>query len=322
MAILSKRKVASPSVQQILDHGVSQSELMMFLECQQKLKLSQDGIAPRTVSTPLVYGDIGHKCLWELYTQMHAGVCLYGEGISEVVDHVVNHHREQHHEYNENQLQTLEHWNVQLRVTLAEYFDFWGDKETEWNWVGLERSIPRIQIHDTYLEGQLDGVFSLPKSKYGFLDHKFKGQISDETLLETLETDFQLMVYALSIRQEFGVLPSYALYNCIRRPSLRLTKKETLLQHEKRLGEHIRKDPTHYFKRYEVPFDHTMLDTFENELHDIVSDYIQWVRLGRLSRKYGNPCNGRYGVCGMYGHCHRDDKVNYKNIGLGGYRPF
>ncbi len=326
MAVRSKKKIASRlSVVELLEHGVSQSEMTTFLECRQKLKLSQEGVAPRQVSTPLVYGQLGHDCLEGLYRWFFEHPDRYwgddSKWVMQFVDGIVSKHRAEHFEYNEVQLQTLEHWNVQLRVTLSEYFQFWGYKEEEWEWLGLERPIPHLAMHGTYLEGKLDGLFQGKRDRLGFLDHKFKGQIADATLMDTLETDFQLLTYALSIRQEFDRLPSFALYNCIRRPSLKLTQKETLQQHEIRLREHIQKDPTHYFKRFEVPFDHTLVDHFEKELGEIMGEYKTWVESGKSTRKYGNPCNGRYGVCGMYGYCHRDDRVNYMNVGAGGYRP-
>jgi hypothetical protein len=319
-----QRKPKMPTVEEILEHGVSQSELMAFTDCKLKRKQVLLGWVPRKVSTPLAYGSLGHDCMEALYLNVDPNQYVYvgdPEHVMEIVDSVCEDNLVDHPEYTAEQRQEFEHWNVKLRVTLSEYFQYWGNKEEDRVWLGLERPIPKIPCGETFLQGKLDGVFEHSKTKIAFLDHKFKAQLSEETMMETLETDFQLMMYALSIREEFGKIPSYAIYNCIRRPSLKVTKNETLPEHEERLRQHLLANPDHYFKQFEVPFDKEMVARFEEDLNGMVAEYVAWLKDGCPTRLYGNPCLGRYGLCGYYGLCHRDDTVNYVVRDPGGYRP-
>jgi hypothetical protein len=318
------RKPTMPSVEDILEHGVSQSELLTYVDCPQKRKLGLLGWQSRKVSTPLAYGTLGHDCMEALYNGVNPDRYVYygdPQAVMDVVDGVCENNIQAHPQYSAEQRQEFEHWNVKLRVTLSEYFQYWGAKEEDRDWIGLERPIPKIPCGETFLQGKLDGVFNHSKTKIAFLDHKFKGQISEDVLIETLETDFQMMMYALSIREEFGKLPSYAIYNCIRRPGLKVTKNENLPQHEVRLREHLLANPDHYFKRFEVPFDAPAVARFEEDLHTMIAEYIAWLKAGTPTRLYGNPCNGRYGLCGYYGLCHRGDTHNYVVGEAGGYRP-
>lgn len=319
MAIKKTRRKTKPvakpmTFEQAVEHGVSQSGLTTFNECKRKRRLNEEGWRPRIVRTPLAYGHLGHEILETLYVESKKGKfknLLDKTKVERRVLKFIDAHREEHTEYNEQMLQNLELWAVQLSITLGEYFSYWGKEELAWDWIGIERDIPKIPFGGTVLQGRLDYVYNMKKKGIGFMDTKFKGQISEEALIDLLETDFQLLFYALAIKIEFEELPKEAVYNCIRRPGLKLGKNETLKQYGERLREHIVKDPDHYFKRFIVPFDHTLLDRFEPELEEMIAEYLEWHKAGCPARLYGNPCDSKYGICEFYGLCHRDEKFNF-----------
>lgn len=98
------------------------------------------------------------------------------------------------------------------------------------------------------------------------IDHKTAGRIDDETLLDKLQLDFQLLFYASVMNNYESIKCNGAYYNVIRNPGHKLNKGETYKKYKERLLKEIEKNPEHFFKRFEISLTQRDIEVYRAEL--------------------------------------------------------
>jgi hypothetical protein len=114
------------------------------------------------------------------------------------------------------------------------------------------------------LRGKKDGRFRTKDNSVWHIEHKNYGRINEESMVLKLAFDLQNLMYLLADHVEFDRILKGVLYNVLRRPDV----KKAMSIHEiyKYLKDLIKKDPQHYFLRFEIPYTKVDLTIFKGEL--------------------------------------------------------
>lgn len=307
-----------------LKDGVTQGALMTFLTCRKLADFTLfKGLRQKRESVPLTWGTLMHAVLERWYHDGTVDVEAYLENYAK--ENAIG-------KWSPDEEQEFETTAGQIMAVFKGYQDYWKKNDKAMDWVAQEQkfSLPlnvgvfnhATDSTDTFqvqVRGMIDGVFrtGLAKAKTGkkplwITDHKTKGQIDEDMIMDTLERDFQIHLYAWACLQLYGEVPTGVLYNVVRRPQLRLKQKEKLKDFQKRVEADVKERPEHYFKRFEYTLDSRAIGTFETELKQIVGEFLSWNRDGRPSRMFGNPCQGKYGSCALLPYCYFNRTNLYK----------
>ncbi len=289
--------------------GLTQGAIVGFLECreQSRLRLCEGLKRPAWPASVMTWGSIFHDALEAYYGEGYEGEALFSQW------------REQEN-YNMLTPEDMEKWELmeeQIRVVADEYFEYWGDQDAAMDWVEVEGEFDiKLEYEKgkfVRIRGKRDAAYELgAKSKKGkpalwLFETKTKGQIAEAAINDTLERDFQLHTYLWALWKETGRMPVGATYNIVRRPGLKLSKKEDIPQYGERVLKHIEdKGRSYYFKRMEYAIVPSALEEFEVELKRNVKDYMEWwdnKQGNGQNPKYGMPCQGKFGLCSMLSKC-------------------
>lgn len=306
--------------------GVTQSLISMWLSCRQKAKLYLEGWDSKYHKEALIDGNIGHACLERSYTLIREKKMTrppserFSRSIVEAVEaqwHVEN------LKPNAEAREMVERACAVTEVILPLYFDYWNKDFKDKKWVSLEEKFefPMAvtsrtgKVCHVPLRGKKDGTFRTSKGLWLF-ETKFKSQISEETIVETLSFETQVMLYLLQTwydtppKLSEKTAPKGCLYNIVRRASLRQKVKETIPEFAKRVKADIQKRPEFYFMRMESPATIKELSYFQSELQNLLSDMWDWWK--GLAPHYKNTysCIGKYGKCQYLPVCGRGDYGN------------
>lgn len=112
-----------------------------------------------------------------------------------------------------------------------------------------------VKFHGYILRGKIDARFWLHRKERWIMEHKTKTQVNVQNLFYKLSFDLQNLFYILADELENGTKVTGVLYNVVRNPSDPWKKKyPTLKEYGRVLRVKIKKDPSHYFMRWEVPY--------------------------------------------------------------------
>ena len=296
-------------------HGVTQSLLGMWRECKQKARLYLLRWTPNRTGKALTHGILGHSVLEHFHKmqQKDSKFIPTEAQVAKVVQvHARKHAAKEGSRWSGEQQQEFEMIVAQLTAVYPAYFEFWRKKPLKWvNVEGVFR-VPFVYANkngkncSTWLNGRLDGAYMSSK-KLWLMDAKNKSRIDENELGDTLLRDFQINFYLLAVQILTGKVPEGFTYNIIRRPGLKLGKKESMPGHVQRIRKHIADEPEHYFKRFEVSVDNNDLVMFKQELCDTLTEFHTWFHGGMPVQFFGQPCVGKYGMCQYVPIDYRDD---------------
>jgi hypothetical protein len=120
--------------------------------------------------------------------------------------------------------------------------------------------------------GKIDRIIDTPQG-FMILETKTTGESiePDSDYWLRLRIDTQISGYILAARK-LGYDVQSVMYDVIRKPSIRVTKKETIEQYAERLYNDLAERPGFYFARREIPRLESDLDEFRSELWRISKD--------------------------------------------------
>jgi hypothetical protein len=153
------------------------------------------------------------------------------------------------------------------------------------NWIESEKTFA-TKFRGVLIRGKRDGVFK--RNGIYLRETKTTSKISDETLLASLALDFQLLTYIIAAEIDLGVEIDGCDYNIIRRPDFKITENFTAK---------IKKEPEHFFHRYEVTFTRDDIELFKDELECILTEFRNWAHDGMYTYRGFGACTGRKWNC-------------------------
>lgn len=289
------------------EDGVTQSLIGRWLTCRQKCSIGLlEQLTPKTDRTPLAFGQLVHRVLEKTYRAGNP------DHIGSVIEEVAETLRPKDPAAFE-EFELLVGWAEAL---LPRYFAFWGKKDfTKMQWETLEESFEMpwtlASGNQTILRGKLDGVYRAGKGLW-LMEHKTKGQIREDFLIDQLGFELQCMWYLTVVREQYGETPKGINYNILRRPGLRRTQKETLSAFVGRCREDILARPEHYFQRFEVAVTEAEFDRWHEEFEVILAEFETWAEDPRLWTYRNSGACSIYGTCEFMPICSSGNRAGYE----------
>ena len=306
--------------------GVTQGLLATWLACRQRARYFLQAWDSTYHKETLIDGGVGHCALELAYLDIKSGKLKGVPSFQQSRRYLNVVEKRWYAENSRPNAKTLAY--VERALALMEgmlplYFDFWRDDFKKKQWVSLEEkfSMPiKIQWHEDGSEaivpvrGKKDGVFKTAKGLWLF-ETKFKAQINEGDIMDTLGFETQVMMYLSQVRESMrkpGVGVNFAyprgcLYNIVRRASLKPKAGEDTRAFVKRVVKDIETRPDFYFTRIESPTTLQDLVAFNKELRYMVTEFYQWWRGELATYKNTYACIGKYGKCQYLPVCSRND---------------
>jgi hypothetical protein len=320
---MGKKKVKTRGVSFSYDFfrdGVTTGLLSQFLECRFKADYYLDGWATRAMKFYFTFGNVVHGTLESVNLKMQAGKYSKPPSKASVLKHLAKTERLWRQENRRASKKSIEDFELCLgyaEAIVPAYYRYWWDDFKTMEWLGVEKefSIP-WKLRDgkrTRFRGKRDGEFIYkPDGNLWLFETKTSSQVREQDLLDTLELNFQLRNYCVSLRHQTGDWPSGAWYNLVRRPGLRQKQTESTKEFIDRIAADVDDRPEHYFKRIEVPLDPIDLREHEKFMDNTIHDFYDWWR--GMGNHYPNltACRAAYGVCDFAKACKGEVmKLNY-----------
>ena len=293
----------------IVNQGISQGDLAMFMECREKMRWKLLGFMPKEPSFPLTFGTVVHDVI-ELVSEDVRTKKIRGiPKESYVKSHTVAVERRWKKEYPRASAKALQ--DLELSLLFAEavmptYFQYWHEDLAQMNWLSLESFFDMPYVlpdgRKTRLKGRFDGFFE-KKGMLWLSEHKTKSRIEEGNLIDILPFDLQTNLYIHVLRRTVKRLPHGTLYDIIRRPGLKQGKGEPMAKFAKRCADDVKERPDWYFIQFEIRITSREMDKWDLELQDLIKDFYDWWE-GKAGH-YRNPgaCETKYGRCPMLDAC-------------------
>lgn len=298
-------------------HGVTQGFLANWLSCQERVRLShKEMLHQERGSFASEFGNIIHT----------VNERLYGSGKAKDLYKVMGDYEKETKAAAKKgkagistvQLQELEEQWAMAWGVMPSYVQKWEEDFSQVEWIALEEVFEvNVEIiiddfvHNILVRGKWDGVFrTLVAKRLRLFETKTKGQVKEDSLMDRLVIDLQVMLYLWAIWKTYGEVPGGVTYNIIRRPQLRRGKSETLKQFTERIWKDVATRPDFYYMRYQSDIVEQDLVAFEAELLQVLRQVVLW-DAGEFHFKNPAACNlGGYD-CRFLPICSRGDRSGF-----------
>ena len=251
-AVAKTQREANPRkpFRDIWKDGVTYTFLAEFLQCRESARLSYvEGWSQKGLIEALEFGSAIHKCLEAA-----------ASGDPHNYDRVLNLHRKERLPYLQpGVIHDFDRIMDMARIVFPRYYAYWlakGGMEHQPDATFLS-SEEKFEIPYTLpdgriinIRGRFDAVLNY-KGQIWLMEDKTKSVV-DDRITDYLPHDLQTMLYCHAIKQVYGQTVSGILYNVIRRPGLRLGKKETVPELLTRIQQDVGERPEHYYLRWMV----------------------------------------------------------------------
>lgn len=311
-------------------HGVTQSILGQWLNCPEMARNSLvEGLTSSRSGDALGFGNIFHELLDRFHTKTRDKHDLDLETVYALVAVLLIDMEKEYRDEAlgsgapQEELDGLDHNFGVIRVLAPEYLKYWRKETKNWQWISLEEEfcVPYVPARvwtarytrPIYLRGKIDGRFRFKGSEsHWVFETKTKGQIEDTSIIDVLPFERQVNLYAWAIKQMYGSYPTGVVYNLVRRPLLRQTKKENKREFLARICEDIKTRPDHYFVRYECYIDDNDMAKWEKDFHQMMNGFISWWEGEGPHYKNSDACAGRRYTCPFLPKCSRGEMTYLK----------
>lgn len=304
--------------------GVTFSLLTAFKDCRELCRLGLNGWTAIHPSFPLIFGEVVHEVFHKVYADAQAKRLKKPPADARIQQHlrdIAKEWRTENPLASATALQYLEQTETLSAAILPIYFKHWVDDFTQIQWMakGLEHEF-KIPISGTagrtpwktFLRGKMDGVFFKEGSDRPWLfETKTKGRIEEGALVDIMPFELQVNTYLVALNKMTGKTPAGVKYNILRRPQLRQKQQESLAQFGARIVADIHDRPDFYFIRMDMSVDMRDLDRAEQELMDLIGDFLMWWRGQTGHYKNSAHCENKYGTCHMLPICSRRDTTGF-----------
>lgn len=267
-----RRKIIKPSTLEwnpdwnMDDVGMTQSLWDTYMGCKRAFLFKINGYGQPLYESKTHFGSVVHHVLDRSYTYGKIPLMKQiGKYIDEYTEIVLKRGTVLTHE-------ELETTAAKAHATMVGYFEYYHDEFIDKKFIGVEHVFNQ-RFGICMQRGRLDGSYMKKSNGLKFtVDHKTKGQISEDNIALHLNIDFQTLFYMLNDELETNVLADGSLYNIIRNSQSKPHKNEKTKAYFSRILELCRKTPEHFYKRWEVVYTKEQHKQFRNELHQLQHD--------------------------------------------------
>lgn len=272
--------------------GVTFSLLSTFLECRQKARLFLRGWSAGYSGFHLVMGSVLHFVLQRVYDDFRQGHRTgppTRKDVMDILDELDDSWKATHRPPHPKALEVWEEVMMKAEAILPAYFEYWADEDfKQTTWLEVEETFKldwkvttkKGVTLSTFLRGRIDGAYTLPKSKKKtaprLFETKGRSHVDEGMLVDTMPHERQINTYLSVLRRKTGKVPATAMLNIIRKPLLRQKQGEDWSGFKKRIEADVRSRMDWYFIRMEMAVSEQDINRSEEDLNDLISDFLLW----------------------------------------------
>jgi len=310
--------------------GVTQGLLANFMLCPEKCRLSSvEGLSQIRTGGALAFGSLIHDVLDEVYSHVmrkKGASDWYTFAYSVLTIALRDKEKKDRQAINEKggsnpeALVMLEENYGIAEGILPGYLKRWESDFVDVEWVALEQMFETpvtFKMEDgeevtLKIRGKRYGVFRSRKSNKLYLfETKTKGRIDEDSIMDRLVFDLQVMLYLWSMWKDYGEVPQGVVYNIMRKPQLKRKKEESLKQFIDRVWLDTETRPDFYYMRYNSDIVLSDLKSWEEEFITVLRQLVRWTR-GKFHWKNSNACSMGGVNCQFLPVCSRGDRSSFK----------
>lgn len=299
-----------PKDYDIHETGITQSMLGQFPICRQRFLFTVNRWRKIDNDLAPLFGNINHEVFDKMYTM---GRKPSNKLIARCIDRYCE---EQEDVLSTYALEYLPQESTLSQVVLEEYFKYYESDFEEKYFIEVE-SVFDVEFEGYRLRGKKDGKFFNLKNPdiLWLMEHKNKGRIETDIIEGVLNFDFQNFFYITADHIETGRFPDLTrvLYNIVRKPQHKIHKKESLKDWMERIRIEIKKDPEHFFIRYQCPYTLKSIAEFKKELQSILFEVEAFLKGALPCYKNRMACKMPW-KCEFLDACSSGTMVGYKQI--------
>jgi len=303
VASLSIPKTYDPKVD-----GITQSLFKRFLRCRAEFVYALNLWRLDKGGATTGFGSITHEMLDKLYSNFaKRGKLPTPRALDGWLDKYCDEHRD---EMLGIPAQTIERYKAIIHVLLVEYMRFYREDFTGKTWLGCEEVFDEIhKPTGVRRRGKIDGRFELRGGMW-LLETKTMSRIEEDKLTNRLNLDLQNLFYIDAGEQKFGRKIRGVLYNVIRNPAFRKVD-EPLNELVARLRTEVRRNPEHYFIRYECVYNDRDKSQYAHDLNLQLADLVDFCAGDLRVYRNHSACDHKY-PCDFMHACASGKLAGYK----------
>lgn len=280
------------------DGELTNSARTTFMNCRQKFAWQYlHRLSPRVPSIPLLVGSLVHNGLERLYANGRFEEQAERDIVEGACDKACM-------ETSLDSKQSDRVWEQSAMVMgiLKGYVKLYLKKDlAAWKVKEVEASFAYPLPNGWKARGKRDMVvIRKADGKVGLVEHKTASRV-DANYVSKLPLDAQIIGYANSIKKETGKLPSFVVYNVMKKAQLRKSQRETFEAFQRRIEQDYVLNPSVYFYRETLQFSERDVRRYEEE-HDHFSREMERAIEEKYFYKNTSECT-RYGPCPFMGLC-------------------
>lgn len=316
----------------IRKHGVTQSMIGLWMSCKEQARLKYiEGwsLATGTTPLPLHYGSTMHYLL-----ERHTDDLINRKGnkplirdrvwVDEMLARFTTLYKKEQPSGRFTTAMTAQHEMVcgMVRAVFPAYTVYSQKdggplyRDADRVWLASETNF-RVEKFAVPVVGRIDAMYKTSNEKVlGVFDSKNLSIVDEETLMDWLPCDHQMMTYLMAAQDEHPDMKSFEVtYNVMRRPMLRQKQNESLIEFFDRIAADVEERPDHYFIRFRLSMTKSEIEKWANEwLIPVLLDMSEWWEQSRIGKPF--PYNPgalvtKYGRVEMFTAITRGDFSGY-----------
>jgi ribosomal protein S14 len=256
-----------PSPNWTIEDGVSYSLLSKFMACRERFrKYAVEGLREiGKQQKALDFGTYFHKLL-----EIHAKDQRLSA--SSVIAKVTK---------SKTSIKSISTFDRSMANMLFEEYLLWYS-DIKYNYIEAEYKFDVNYylpgIGNIRLRGKSDELIRWADGKIWVQENKTKENISEGILDATIPFNLQTLMYVIGVHTQLKKPMGGVVYNVIRKPKHRPKGKESEVECVERVRSELKKNPKHFFFRWEYPLPPSRLQDFKTKTFDplLRSFYIWW----------------------------------------------
>ena len=243
--------------------GITQSLISNFMSCRVKGMLSLNRWSNGSKNKTVNFGSLVHHILENVY-----GVKKIPDmpAIEKMIDAFET----------KVKPEQKEHDNALASAIIEGYLEYYKDELKTLKFVRTEGEIDVI-VDGVRRRGKIDAECIDKLKRNWLMETKTKGQIQEDSMMKIMAFDFQNLFYLTNYEYQTGKKVRGTYYNVIRKPQHKIKAGESLREFKDRLLEIIRKDPGHFYKRYEIVYTNMDKEKHINNCKGKLDDIKSWI---------------------------------------------
>lgn len=305
----------------LLEDGISQSQIKNYLKCRRYFYLSLiRGWAEEILSKSIVLGICFHRCCELWYGNLDEPIEL-----DDVAEYVLEEYAAENDYGSWSRVERQDYEEVAARLVpiFPAYAKWWSKKDAEFKWdelehvfkVPLEITLRNGDVVEVPITGMVDGLITRDSKNRRVFETKTKGRVNMGGITNTVLHDFQVNMYLWASNKMRKKKQRYNgfIYNLVHTSNLRQTKSGPAGLRE-RIQDDLDKNPHKYFNRIEDTISVKQEKEFEKHLRAIVTEIANFILLdgGKCDNRFSPQCLTPYGQCEFLGVCYHGNASGLK----------